>query len=102
RRASSQRQAKRPPTRADNIIFCARLHTATGGQHHGTGNLRGISSGRIPNDKAKSAVEAINKAIDNRYAIHARNWQQEAMLNKYAPIWQELKPILLNGQSAQD
>ncbi|MDR0674304.1 MAG: hypothetical protein LBF93_11795 [Zoogloeaceae bacterium] len=26
----------------------------------------------IPNDKAKGAVEAINKAIDSRYAIHAR------------------------------
>ncbi|MDR2366281.1 MAG: hypothetical protein LBD68_10615 [Zoogloeaceae bacterium] len=26
----------------------------------------------IPNDKAKSAVEAINKAIDARYSIHAR------------------------------
>jgi hypothetical protein len=26
----------------------------------------------IPNDKAKGAVEAINKAIDSRYAIHAK------------------------------
>jgi hypothetical protein len=44
------------------------------GQSNGTGNLRSLQGRQhsIPDDEAKKAVEAINRVIDQRYALHAR------------------------------
>lgn len=56
-----------------------------------------LTSANVPNDKARAAVEAINKEIDRRYELHARQLATRSDISELRQQSAEMEARLLKA-----